>query len=142
MFSNVLDESSILGNAFAVALIVLRELAGEPVQLRDLQRHEVADEDLFLVFVPPHKCDVFTYERVLAHQRVDLPELDPEAGEVRERMIRETMERLRMDHDCQHTTWKYQRGSGRCESCFVDLPNYIHVSPFYDFAWFTRPNGF
>ncbi|OAX32941.1 hypothetical protein K503DRAFT_566733 [Rhizopogon vinicolor AM-OR11-026] len=48
------------------------------------------------------------------------------AGEDRERMIRETMERLRMDHDCQHTTWKYQRGSGRCESCSVDLPNYIY----------------
>ncbi|OAX34166.1 hypothetical protein K503DRAFT_785972 [Rhizopogon vinicolor AM-OR11-026] len=32
------------------------------------------------------------------------------AGEVRQRMIKETMEHLRMDHNCQHTTWKYQRG--------------------------------
>jgi hypothetical protein len=55
----------------------------------------------------------------------------PTAGEVRERMVRETMERLRMDHDCHHTTWKYQRGSGRCEGCSVDLPNYFYVSCFH-----------
>ncbi|OJA11327.1 hypothetical protein AZE42_08269 [Rhizopogon vesiculosus] len=48
------------------------------------------------------------------------------AGEVRECMIRETTERLRMHHDCQHTTWKYQRGSGHCESCSVDFPNYLY----------------
>ncbi|OJA08840.1 hypothetical protein AZE42_12703 [Rhizopogon vesiculosus] len=50
------------------------------------------------------------------------------AGEVRQRMIKETMEHLRMDHkihNCQHTTWKYQRSCGRCERGFVDLPNYI-----------------
>ncbi|OAX31305.1 hypothetical protein K503DRAFT_870681 [Rhizopogon vinicolor AM-OR11-026] len=43
----------------------------------------------------------------------------------RERMIRETMERLRIDHDCQHTTWKYRRGGGRCENCSMHLPLYL-----------------
>ncbi|OAX32777.1 hypothetical protein K503DRAFT_576689 [Rhizopogon vinicolor AM-OR11-026] len=43
----------------------------------------------------------------------------------RERMIREIMERLRVDHDCQHRTWKYRGGSGSCESCFQYLPNYL-----------------
>ncbi|OJA09850.1 hypothetical protein AZE42_11444, partial [Rhizopogon vesiculosus] len=38
------------------------------------------------------------------------------AGEVRERVTRETMGRLRTDHDCQDTAWEYQRGRGRCES--------------------------
>ncbi|OAX32776.1 hypothetical protein K503DRAFT_804947, partial [Rhizopogon vinicolor AM-OR11-026] len=48
----------------------------------------------------------------------------------RERTIREIMERLRVDHDCQHTTWKYRDGGGSCESCFKYLPNYLFVSPF------------
>ncbi|OAX38150.1 hypothetical protein K503DRAFT_183938 [Rhizopogon vinicolor AM-OR11-026] len=44
---------------------------------------------------------------------------------IREHMIRETMERLRVDHDCQHTNWEYRRGGGRCESCSHDLPLYL-----------------
>ncbi|KAG1726009.1 uncharacterized protein EDB91DRAFT_1166930 [Suillus paluster] len=44
---------------------------------------------------------------------------------VRERMIRETMERLRVDHDCEHTSWKYRGGGGRCESCYMHLPLYL-----------------
>ena len=49
---------------------------------------------------------------------------------VRQRMIRETMDRLRVDHDCQHTTWRYRRGGGRCESCSMQLPLYLFVSFF------------
>ncbi|KAI6107757.1 hypothetical protein EDD16DRAFT_1694885 [Pisolithus croceorrhizus] len=37
-----------------------------------------------------------------------------------QRMIRETAERLRIDHDCQHT-WKYRHGEGRCENCHHTL---------------------
>ncbi|KAG1727518.1 hypothetical protein EDB19DRAFT_1750159 [Suillus lakei] len=44
---------------------------------------------------------------------------------VRQRMIRETMERLRVDHDCHHTNWKFRSGGGRCESCEVHLPLYL-----------------
>ncbi|KAG1843282.1 hypothetical protein DFJ58DRAFT_45660 [Suillus subalutaceus] len=44
---------------------------------------------------------------------------------VRQRMIRETMERLRVDHDCDHTSWKYRSGGGRCESCEMHLPLYL-----------------
>jgi hypothetical protein len=49
---------------------------------------------------------------------------------IRERMIRETMEHLRVDHVCQHTTWRYCRGNGRCESCDENLPNYLFVRLF------------
>lgn len=44
---------------------------------------------------------------------------------VRQRMIRETMDRLRVDHDCDHRSWKFRRGGGRCESCEVHLPLYL-----------------
>ncbi|KAF8841101.1 hypothetical protein BDN67DRAFT_967583 [Paxillus ammoniavirescens] len=43
----------------------------------------------------------------------------------RQRMVRETMERLRVDHDCNHAHWRYRKGGGRCESCGHDLPNYL-----------------
>ncbi|KAF9240454.1 hypothetical protein BU15DRAFT_87661 [Melanogaster broomeanus] len=44
---------------------------------------------------------------------------------VRQRMVRETMERLRVDHDCNHEKWRYRRGGGRCESCGDNLPYYL-----------------
>ncbi|KAG0692695.1 hypothetical protein DFH29DRAFT_817236, partial [Suillus ampliporus] len=44
---------------------------------------------------------------------------------VRERMIRETMEHLRVDHECQHTSWKFRVGGGRCESCYMHLSLYL-----------------
>lgn len=52
------------------------------------------------------------------------PGLDRNAA-VRQRLIRETMERLRVDHDCDHTSWKFRRGGGRCESCESHLPFYL-----------------
>ncbi|KAI6104089.1 hypothetical protein F5141DRAFT_1007323, partial [Pisolithus sp. B1] len=42
----------------------------------------------------------------------------------RQRMIREMAERLRVDHDCQHT-WKYRHGGGSCENCHHALPLYL-----------------
>lgn len=42
----------------------------------------------------------------------------------RQRLIREMAERLRVDHDCQHT-WKYSRGGGRCENCHHAMPSYL-----------------
>ncbi|KAG2066852.1 hypothetical protein BDR04DRAFT_1159764, partial [Suillus decipiens] len=47
---------------------------------------------------------------------------------VRQRMIMEAMEHLRVDHDCDHTSWKFRSGGGRCESCAVRLPLYLFVS--------------
>lgn len=64
----------------------------------------------------------------------EVPQLQPaltavtpgsDRNAVRQRMIRETMERLRVDHDCDHTSWKYRRGGGRCESCGMYLPLYL-----------------
>ncbi|KIJ63803.1 hypothetical protein HYDPIDRAFT_182115 [Hydnomerulius pinastri MD-312] len=43
----------------------------------------------------------------------------------RERMIRETMDRLRVDHDCNHQKWKYRHGGGNCETCGHYLPHYL-----------------
>ncbi|KAL4073405.1 hypothetical protein J3A83DRAFT_4357494 [Scleroderma citrinum] len=40
-------------------------------------------------------------------------------------MIREMIERLRVDHECDHAKWKYRRGGGRCENCHVNLPLYL-----------------
>ncbi|KAG2139232.1 hypothetical protein DEU56DRAFT_323867 [Suillus clintonianus] len=67
--------------------------------------------------------------RATWHQRV--PQAQPAAAPdsdrntVRQRMIMETMERLRVDHDCDHTNWKFRRGGGRCESCEIHLPLYL-----------------
>ncbi|KAL4068439.1 hypothetical protein V8B97DRAFT_2058464 [Scleroderma yunnanense] len=47
---------------------------------------------------------------------------------VRQGMIREMIERLRVDHECDHAKWKYRRGGGRCENCHVNLPLYLFVS--------------
>ncbi|KAG2066847.1 hypothetical protein BDR04DRAFT_1106070 [Suillus decipiens] len=44
---------------------------------------------------------------------------------VRQRMIMEAMERLRVDHECDHTSWKFRSGGGRCESCAMHLPLYL-----------------
>ncbi|KAG1725996.1 uncharacterized protein EDB91DRAFT_77863 [Suillus paluster] len=44
---------------------------------------------------------------------------------VRERMIMEIMELLRVDHDCQHRSWEYHSGGGNCESCYMYLPLYL-----------------
>ena len=44
-----------------------------------LERDKVADQDLLLVFVPPHERHVLPHERVLAQMRVDLAELADDA---------------------------------------------------------------
>ncbi|KAG2066866.1 hypothetical protein BDR04DRAFT_1106090 [Suillus decipiens] len=48
--------------------------------------------------------------------------LDSNRNAVRQRMIMEAMERLRVDHNCDHTSWKFRSGGGRCESCAMRLP--------------------
>ncbi|KIJ15353.1 hypothetical protein PAXINDRAFT_77424 [Paxillus involutus ATCC 200175] len=73
-------------------------------------------------------CPQWDEERLLAaaEQRVDA-QLGAGQGNrtVRQRMVRETMERLRVDHDCNHERWRYRRGGGRCETCGHDLPHYL-----------------
>ncbi|KAI5997293.1 hypothetical protein F5J12DRAFT_852176 [Pisolithus orientalis] len=44
---------------------------------------------------------------------------------IRQRMIHEMAERLRVDHDCQHTKWKFRQGGGSCEHCHRALPLYL-----------------
>ncbi|KAI6006746.1 hypothetical protein EDC04DRAFT_2582872, partial [Pisolithus marmoratus] len=44
---------------------------------------------------------------------------------IRQRMIREMAERLRVDHHCEHIKWKYRQGGGRCENCHNALPMYL-----------------
>jgi hypothetical protein len=55
---------------------------------------------------------------------VNLPVVEAEL------MVRNTMEHLRVDHECQHTTWRYTCMSGRCEGCSMYLPYYLYVSCF------------
>jgi len=51
---------------------------------------------------------------------------DAQGETTRQRMIRETMERLREDHGCDHEHWLYRRGSGRCGTCGETPPNYVY----------------
>lgn len=46
----------------------------------------------------------------------------------RQRMIRELMDHLRIDHECAHNNWSYRRGGGECENCHQHLPHYLFVS--------------
>jgi hypothetical protein len=48
--------------------------------------------------------------------------------EMRQRLVRDMMERLRVDHDCDHTRWHYRPGGGVCQSCRDYLPKYLFVS--------------
>lgn len=53
--------------------------------------------------------------------------VDREA-DIRARRIREAVEELRVNHDCQHTSWKYRGGGGECQTCSQRLPLYLFVS--------------
>ena len=47
---------------------------------------------------------------------------------MRQRLVHEMMERLRVDHDCDHTRWRYRHGGGICQTCGHHLPIYLYVS--------------
>ena len=47
---------------------------------------------------------------------------------VRDRLVREAVEDLRVNHDCQHTKWSFRSGGGRCHTCYSQLPLYLFVS--------------
>lgn len=59
---------------------------------------------------------------------------------VRARLVREAVERLRVDHDCQHDKWKYRSGGGRCQTCSHDLPLYLFVSIWLLDSFARRPD--
>lgn len=44
--------------------------------------------------------------------------------------VRQVVERLRENHDCDRHNWKYRPGGGRCEECHFMLPTYLLVSGF------------
>ncbi|KAG9311554.1 hypothetical protein JVU11DRAFT_7759 [Chiua virens] len=45
---------------------------------------------------------------------------------IRQQMVREMMERLRDDHECDHVgRWRYRNGGGICQSCGHHLPKYL-----------------
>jgi len=90
-----------------------------------------AERQVDVQLQPAHRTQPVNHPRRAPVPRPVLPADDASHHHVvlpRELMVRETTERLRMHHDCQHTTWRYQRGNGRCEHCSVDLPNYVYVS--------------
>ena len=47
---------------------------------------------------------------------------------MRQRLVREMMERLREDHECGHERWRYRDGGGICQTCGHHLPLYLFVS--------------
>jgi hypothetical protein len=46
-----------------------------------------------------------------------------------ERLVREAIDELRVNHDCQHSKWIYRPGGGQCQTCYHHLPLYLFVSP-------------
>jgi hypothetical protein len=42
--------------------------------------------------------------------------------------VRRAAERLRVNHECRHGSWRYRSGGGRCESCNHSLDRYLLVS--------------
>ncbi|CAL1709003.1 unnamed protein product [Somion occarium] len=54
----------------------------------------------------------------------------PNKGKQRERpdrarLVREAVEHLRVNHECDHLHWKYRQGGGLCETCNHTLPLYL-----------------
>ncbi|KAF8137118.1 hypothetical protein EV363DRAFT_1316699 [Boletus edulis] len=45
--------------------------------------------------------------------------------QMRRRLVHEMMDRLREDHECDHTRWRYRRGGGVCQTCGHHLPLYL-----------------
>ncbi|KAH7912639.1 hypothetical protein BJ138DRAFT_756699 [Hygrophoropsis aurantiaca] len=79
---------------------------------------------------PPTKPAPAQEDRSIAN----LEHGQPKVGSVRraaeswdhffQRMVDETMDELRVNHDCEHT-WRYRAGSGGCENCHIHLPKYL-----------------
>ena len=53
------------------------------------------------------------------------------AGLNPEEMLQAVVEDLRVNHDCQHTQWRYRDGGGRCVGCHDYLDRYVFVSVFF-----------
>ena len=63
------------------------------------------------------------------HSVVEQPSHVPNpSSSVRDQLIRQAVEDLRVNHDCQHTKWSYRAGGGRCQTCYCHLPLYLFVS--------------
>ena len=62
-----------------------------------------------------------------------MPGLPPPlaAGFNPEEMLQAVVEDLRVNHDCQHTQWRYRDGGGRCVGCHDYLDRYVFVSIFF-----------
>lgn len=75
-------------------------------------------------------CPQWDEPRLLDHARDrvqrELPAGPPPPVRQYEEMVRQTAERLRVDHDCQHA-WRYRQGGGRCEHCSHYLPKFLFV---------------
>lgn len=41
--------------------------------------------------------------------------------------VREAVNHLRGNHDCQRHLWRYRSGGGRCEECYHNLPQFLLV---------------
>ena len=48
--------------------------------------------------------------------------------------VREMMERMRVDHECNHVQWQYRKGGGICQHCVEVFPKYLYVSARFEFG--------
>ncbi|KII92508.1 hypothetical protein PLICRDRAFT_104254, partial [Plicaturopsis crispa FD-325 SS-3] len=48
-----------------------------------------------------------------------------EVSAERQRLIREAMDHLRENHECEHSVWRYRHGGGHCVTCNDHLPKYL-----------------
>lgn len=77
-------------------------------------------------------CPQWEENRLLAtaEQRVQrqVPIGPPPAARALERMVFQEVERLRVNHNCRHTSWAYRSGAGLCDHCGHSLPQFLLVS--------------
>ncbi|TFK86413.1 hypothetical protein K466DRAFT_550427 [Polyporus arcularius HHB13444] len=52
-------------------------------------------------------------------------EVEPSKKRERQDLVQQWVERLRVNHDCNHDAWKYRRGEGSCEVCHDHLRLYL-----------------
>ncbi|KAI6038336.1 hypothetical protein EDC04DRAFT_2570160, partial [Pisolithus marmoratus] len=75
--------------------------------------------------VPPKPATAGTNTRTTDTGSTPTSNVGTQNDTIRQRMIREMAERLRVDHHCEHIKWKYRQGGGRCENCHNALPMYL-----------------
>ncbi|KAJ8690816.1 hypothetical protein PTI98_012215 [Pleurotus ostreatus] len=90
-------------------------------------------EFCYICAVPWKQCQCAQWdeERLLdtARQRVanDMGREAMIQPQLYQAQVRQAVNHLRVNHDCQSHRWRYRSGGGRCEECRHNLPQYLLV---------------